>query len=843
MKYLTILGSILLSIWAATAPASAQADAQLLAANGNFGQGVIIGSLVLSGLFLLIVAAVLRSAVAFCGFLLLATSAAVVAPSLGLIGPLSASVSGAVLSGFVAAALIFVSSLLGVSRERPIIGSSLFAAALVLVGTGLINIVVGGQAAGLLQKATWGGGLLLVGLVMAEAMRGDGAARAIAPGAAFAFAAPLIASTVGAAAILVGGIFVFGVTTTALFGSAYQLAGVASRRQSSIVAPLSGDAAAFAYTGENDRRAASKVAPTAPSGDDQLAQVLDYSGIAMWDWSPNAVRQSASFGGLFGEGDGGQFSPQQISDRVHADDAARFAAEIYGEVAMDGSFDERIQLASGTFLRLRGARAVTANGDLERVIVFAELAKTAAEADDNLLKAAAASLTGAAAAGDIRRDTGGVSPELVSAALDNGEINARFQPIVDMASKKVVGFETLLRWPDAPKGLNITAPDIVRAATIAGKGLELSRIVIFKAASLIQEKSKAKSGRPFVAFNVAVSQLTEAGFHDVVKDAIETHKLAKKSLVVEITETERFADSRELLPALNALKALGVGFAVDDFGAGFTSYSTLGAFEFDYLKIDKAFTESAVKDATAAKIMRSLAGLGGDLGLKVIAEGIESPEAAKKALNAGCTLGQGFHFGEPIDVPDEAIMVEEVEADTASSGRSSNPSTIDDTTISKKEPEDEATQAEANSQTSERVEPADANADAAASDAETTAALAPNNSIEEKKYAERAANPEGGKDVGKKRLGAAAFFSSKKKKAKTKSRAEDGEGAAAEAEAVAEGDMIDADAAAETAVEHSAEAGIGDTSQGQKIALDDHVETVKPFGRAARIRMRRAGML
>ncbi|MCA8890085.1 MAG: EAL domain-containing protein [Parvularculaceae bacterium] len=621
-----------------------EAAAQLSDGGAALGKGAIVGA-VLAGLAFLAGASVLRaSSAAFCAMLMVLTGGALEAVWLGLVPTPGPSLMYLMQGVFAASALIFVSSSIHIVRSNALLGGVMFAAALCVLGVSVINVVLTGEATGLLRLSLTGVAVTAVGLSAYGAYRGDAGARLILPGALAAAAAPLLlgVSAAGPLALAPHALFAIGIlgaSLGSLVDSAMAL-GVSS-------AP--GVASTF-ETGGHERAMASYGSST--SGDprvseNQLAQVLDYAGVAVWDWSAGVSHQTLSFGEIMGADGNGDFTPDAFKAFVHADDIERFLKEIYGDD--DGGFDEIIKLQSGQRVRMRGARAIDAGGALERIVVFLEEAPRGvihSAARDDALKLAAASLTGAAAAMPKAAARNGAE---IAAAMDRGELEAAFQPIVSFDDKKSRGSEALVRWSAKEGGVDapLSTEEIVRSAISAGKGKALAKLMIEAAAEHVAGKIKNNKGDYFAAFNVSPAQVLEEGFVDDVRSAIDRHSLPAKSLVLELTEADSLSGDKRFAEIFKDLSAAGVALAFDDFGAGYSSLSNLHKFDFDYLKVDKSFINDIVADAGKKKVVSALVGLARDFGMTVIAEGIETQEAADLANEIGCDLGQGYHLGAP----------------------------------------------------------------------------------------------------------------------------------------------------------------------------------------------------
>jgi EAL domain-containing protein (putative c-di-GMP-specific phosphodiesterase class I) len=316
---------------------------------------------------------------------------------------------------------------------------------------------------------------------------------------------------------------------------------------------------------------------------------------------------------------------------------------------VDGPFDLRLKLYDGRLMRVRGARAANEQtGEIERLVAFIEQAAPAGNgvSGDRVRAATEAAIIPASADPMTAK---------VSAALARGDIVAAFQPIVALDDNRIAGYEALARWRGQEAGLEEGPERFVRAAERIGQGGALAATMLEQAVSFLAEALKTEKRKDlFVAMNVSWGQIREESFLAAVREAVSKYDLPKKALVLELTEADAVSDTALAGDVFRKLKASGVALAFDDFGAGFTCLSNLRKYDFDYLKIDKSFTSDLETNVDGAKIVASLASLGRDLGLKVIAEGIESKAASNKAKQIGCAYGQGYVFGKPAEAAPSA---------------------------------------------------------------------------------------------------------------------------------------------------------------------------------------------
>lgn len=635
-------------------------SAPILAAAGSLalGKGAIIGAMLVSAAFLAGVAVLKKSSAAFCGFLMVVAACALQAVWLGVAPAPSQTILYLLQGLFAASGVLFVSSTIGLVARSQLLGGLLFAGALSLVGVGVLNASFGGEAAGLQRAAMIAAAAVSIGLAAFAGARGDIGARLILPGAALAAAAPLmlgVASGTGAMSLAPQFVFAIGV----LVASLVALGEFGGARNGGMT-----DAGVAPYFADGDRAeresAASHQRHAMRVAETKLAQVLDYSGIAVWDWSRADGNQTATFGAIMGADGDGAFTPEAFAEFIHADDRARFQEKVFGVAEGDGGFDETIKLHGGKKVRMRGARAVDYAGRLERIVVFLEENPGAVgPRRDDALKLAATSLTKAAVPATAPTKDEGARSDLV-AAIEDGGIVAAFQPIISFDDGRVCGAEALLRWPSSDKnGAAPATEEIVRMAQAAGKGRSIARIMLDAAARHACERLSAGDNSYFTAFNVSVSQVREPGFVDDVRKAIADHKLPKGALVLELTEGERLAETPKIVETFKALKAAGAALAYDDFGAGFSSLSNLHKYDFDYLKIDKSFIDDIVANGGKKKIVAALAKLGREFDMGVIAEGVETKEAADVAKAIGCRMGQGFYLGAPLVAAPAVVAGEE----------------------------------------------------------------------------------------------------------------------------------------------------------------------------------------
>ena len=231
-------------------------------------------------------------------------------------------------------------------------------------------------------------------------------------------------------------------------------------------------------------------------------------------------------------------------------------------------------------------------------------------------------------------------------AIQNDEIRAAYQPIVNAAGDAIVGVEALARWTHAVHG-EIPPVRFIPIAENSGLIVELGAYMLRRACFEARHWPKL-----FVAVNVSPLQFRRSDFVDVVERILAETKFDANRLELELTESTLLGNLETAEMSMLRLKAIGVRFALDDFGTGYSSLLYLRRFPFDKLKIDSSFVRSIEKAPDAAAIVHAVVSLGRGLGMKVTAEGVETAEQHLFLRAAGVHSMQGYRFGKP-GVPEE----------------------------------------------------------------------------------------------------------------------------------------------------------------------------------------------
>jgi EAL domain-containing protein (putative c-di-GMP-specific phosphodiesterase class I) len=230
-------------------------------------------------------------------------------------------------------------------------------------------------------------------------------------------------------------------------------------------------------------------------------------------------------------------------------------------------------------------------------------------------------------------------------AVENGELELHYQPIIDLVDGHVTSVEALVRWRHPERGL-VPPLDFIPFAEETGLIVPIGRWVLFEACRTAA--SWEGTNPPAVSVNVSPLRFRHPGFVEELTDALQATGLPASRLVLEITESALVRDVDKVVERLDELKRLGVQLAIDDFGTGYSSLSYLEHFAIDVLKIDKIFVDSIARGPEESALARAVLKLGQSLNLKIVAEGVEDAEQADTLRTLGCPLAQGFFFSRPV---------------------------------------------------------------------------------------------------------------------------------------------------------------------------------------------------
>ena len=238
-------------------------------------------------------------------------------------------------------------------------------------------------------------------------------------------------------------------------------------------------------------------------------------------------------------------------------------------------------------------------------------------------------------------------------ALDKDQLKLFYQPLIDLKSGEVSGFEALARWNHEDRG-EISPTEFIPVAEESGLILQLGRWAMHKAAQTLADwDGKAGEKLPlYVGVNLSAIQVARDDIAAVVASALKSSGLSGDRLTLELTESSIVQDPGRATRVFDALKSLDATVAMDDFGTGYSSLAYLQRLPIDVLKIDRSFVSGMMVDPDSVAIVRAVLSLAEALGMSTTAEGIETVELATTLATLGCASGQGFYFAKPLEADD-----------------------------------------------------------------------------------------------------------------------------------------------------------------------------------------------
>ncbi len=234
-------------------------------------------------------------------------------------------------------------------------------------------------------------------------------------------------------------------------------------------------------------------------------------------------------------------------------------------------------------------------------------------------------------------------------AIERSKLSLCYQPIITLKTGKIAGFEALTRWQHSNQNW-ISPKQFIPIAEETGLILPLGAWVMREAARQMQQwlEKGCLDEEATVSVNVAGKQFVQADFVEQVETILQEEGLAGRNFRIEVTESAIVANVDSVVAKLRQIKKLGVQVSIDDFGTGYSSLSRLQTFPIDILKIDRSFVYQMEKGQKNRELVRAIIDFAHSLGLKVIAEGIETPEQKLPLQILGCEYGQGYLFSQPL---------------------------------------------------------------------------------------------------------------------------------------------------------------------------------------------------
>ncbi len=247
-------------------------------------------------------------------------------------------------------------------------------------------------------------------------------------------------------------------------------------------------------------------------------------------------------------------------------------------------------------------------------------------------------------------------------AIEHEEFLVYYQPIISLDNGQLVGLEALVRWQHPQRGL-VFPGDFISLAEERGLIGAIGRLVLREACRQVEEWRTRYPALPpiFISVNLSGKQFTEPDLLDQIQRTLEDTGLPSSYLKLEITESVVMGNAACAIEILTQLRAMGVRLSIDDFGTGYSSLSYLHRFPLDTLKVDRSFVNNMTDTTESQEIVKIIILLAHNLGMRVIAEGIETATQLAQLRALGCEYGQGYHFAKPLEAHlIEAMIVKSI---------------------------------------------------------------------------------------------------------------------------------------------------------------------------------------
>lgn len=256
-------------------------------------------------------------------------------------------------------------------------------------------------------------------------------------------------------------------------------------------------------------------------------------------------------------------------------------------------------------------------------------------------------------------------------AIDQGRLTVLYQPIVALSNENLVGFEALVRW-EHPRYGQLSPSEFIPIAEETDLVVKLGSYVLSRAIGEVVRWQGAlpRAEMPlFVSVNISSRQLLKADIVPEIRHLLGRNVVPRGSLRLEVTESLVMENPEKATHVLELIKGAGADLAIDDFGTGYSSLAYLQRFPFDTLKIDRALVQAGSESDSGAAIVRAIVLLAHELGHKVVAEGVETPEDAAFLRALGCEYAQGFYYGQPMSERDALNLIKLVAKSEKKMGR------------------------------------------------------------------------------------------------------------------------------------------------------------------------------
>lgn len=232
-------------------------------------------------------------------------------------------------------------------------------------------------------------------------------------------------------------------------------------------------------------------------------------------------------------------------------------------------------------------------------------------------------------------------------AIETGAFTVHYQPLVHIATRRVIGLEALARWQDPDRGF-ISPAEFIPLAEETGLILPLGEFILRTACQQVMRWDQEKVPTVPVSVNISAVQLKDQNLVELVRTVLNDTGLRPGQLVLELTESALMTDARDCVAELQKLRDMGVGVEIDDFGTGYSSLSYLKHLPIDVLKIDRSFISNVDSNPKDESIVSAILAMSHSLGVKVVAEGVETASQLETLRINNCEYAQGYFFSRPL---------------------------------------------------------------------------------------------------------------------------------------------------------------------------------------------------
>jgi EAL domain-containing protein (putative c-di-GMP-specific phosphodiesterase class I) len=243
-------------------------------------------------------------------------------------------------------------------------------------------------------------------------------------------------------------------------------------------------------------------------------------------------------------------------------------------------------------------------------------------------------------------------------AIDSRAFEMHYQPIISLRTGRIAGLEALVRWRHPQKGL-ISPAEFIPIAEDTGMIHDIGRLTLAESCrQMVAWQRRFGPAAPgVVCVNVSSLQFTDPAFISEVEAILRETGLPPSSLKLEITESAFINDVPAAQVTLNRAQSIGIEWSLDDFGTGYSSLSHLHRLHVDTLKVDRSFVSRMHVDRPGSEMVRAIVALAHNLGMDVVAEGVETAEQSAQLQALGCEYAQGFHYSRPVDTMEAGRLI------------------------------------------------------------------------------------------------------------------------------------------------------------------------------------------